>query len=74
MVWELLDDFEWAVGYNYRFGLNYVDFDDNLKRYPRASAQWFKDILLSDVVWKGDQNPLSSSIRWFVDIPKLPYV
>jgi beta-glucosidase len=42
----VLDDFEWAFGYNYRYGLNYVDYNDNLKRYPRASAHWFKDVLI----------------------------
>jgi len=59
-VWGLLDDFEWYSGYTYRFGLHYVDYKDNLKRYPRASAQWFKDILkpgnLSvQSVWEGEQ-------------------
>lgn len=45
LVWSFLDDFEWAGGYNYRYGLNYVDRHDNLKRYPRASAHWFREIL-----------------------------
>ena len=45
IVWGLTDNFEWAGGYNNRYGLNYVDYNDNLKRYPRASAHWFKDIL-----------------------------
>jgi len=45
VAWSLLDSFEWSSGYNSRFGLYYVDYQDNLKRYARASADWFKNIL-----------------------------
>jgi len=45
LVWSLLDTFEWASGYNFRFGLFYVNHRDSLKRYPRASAHWFRNIL-----------------------------
>jgi len=55
MVWSLLDNFEWASGYNYRFGLYYVDYNDNLKRYPRASAHWFKDILKQENLFSQSQ-------------------
>jgi len=47
VVWSLLDDFEWSFGYDYRFGLYYVDYNDNLKRYPRESANWFRNVLKS---------------------------
>ncbi|CAK7350621.1 unnamed protein product [Dovyalis caffra] len=45
IAWSLLDNFEWVVGYTSRFGLNYVDFKDGLKRYPKLSAQWFTEFL-----------------------------
>ncbi|KAM2960933.1 hypothetical protein FF1_030566 [Malus domestica] len=44
-AWTLLDDFEWTAGYTVRFGLNYMDYKDGLKRYPKLSAHWFKNFL-----------------------------
>ncbi|MCC5983666.1 MAG: beta-glucosidase [Rhodobacteraceae bacterium] len=35
-VWSLLDNYEWALGYEKRFGLVHVDFD-SLQRRPKAS-------------------------------------
>ncbi|EFJ12828.1 hypothetical protein SELMODRAFT_271823 [Selaginella moellendorffii] len=44
-AWSLLDNFEWNDGYSVRFGLHFVDFNNNLKRYPKHSALWFKRFL-----------------------------
>ncbi|KAI4340552.1 hypothetical protein MLD38_025377 [Melastoma candidum] len=44
-AWSLLDNFEWLQGYTVRFGLNYVDYKDSLKRYPKLSAHWFRQFL-----------------------------
>ncbi|EEC74750.1 hypothetical protein OsI_10506 [Oryza sativa Indica Group] len=44
-AWSLLDNWEWAAGYSSRFGLYFVDYKDNLKRYPKNSVQWFKALL-----------------------------
>ncbi|KAF0910471.1 hypothetical protein E2562_002930 [Oryza meyeriana var. granulata] len=44
-AWSLLDNFEWANGYTVRFGLNFVDYNDGAKRYPKNSARWFKKFL-----------------------------
>ncbi|AQL08787.1 Beta-glucosidase 11 [Zea mays] len=46
-AWSLLDNWEWTAGYSSRFGLYFVDYKDNLKRYPKSSVQWFKNLLAS---------------------------
>ncbi|KAE8689537.1 Beta-glucosidase 1 [Hibiscus syriacus] len=43
-AWSMFDNFEWLLGYTSRFGLIYVDYND-LKRYPKLSASWFKQML-----------------------------
>eukprot|EP00884_Botryococcus_braunii_P006572 jgi/Botrbrau1/15916/Bobra.40_1s0097.2 len=39
-AWSILDNFEWADGYNYRFGIVYVDYKNNLTRTPKMSSKW----------------------------------
>ena len=43
-VWSLLDNFEWALGYEKRFGIVHVDYR-TLERTPKASAHWFRDVV-----------------------------
>ena len=37
-------NFEWAEGYETRFGVTYVDYENGQKRYPKRSALAMKEI------------------------------
>lgn len=43
-AWSFMDNFEWASGYDKRFGLHYVDFETG-KRTAKDSAKWFNALL-----------------------------
>ncbi len=43
-AWSLMDNFEWAEGYEKRFGIVYVDFDTQ-SRILKDSAKAFKALL-----------------------------
>lgn len=43
-LWSLLDNFEWADGYETRFGLHHVDYK-TLKRTPKLSASFYKKVI-----------------------------
>jgi beta-glucosidase len=47
-AWSFLDNFEWAEGFGPRFGLVYVDYMNQLKRIPKDSFYWFRDL-----IWQG---------------------
>lgn len=42
--WSLMDNFEWAEGYQKRFGMIYVDYE-TLERIPKDSFDWYKKII-----------------------------
>ncbi|MEW2384710.1 GH1 family beta-glucosidase [Micromonospora sp. NPDC047707] len=43
-VWSLLDNFEWAEGYDQRWGLVYVDYPTQ-RRVPKRSAHWYREVI-----------------------------
>ncbi len=52
LVWSLLDNFEWALGYTKRFGIVRVDFETQ-ERTPKASALWYRDVMAANAVTTG---------------------
>ena len=44
MAWTLMDNFEWAEGFNARFGLVYNDFKTQ-QRTIKDSGYWFQEFL-----------------------------
>ena len=47
--WSLLDNYEWAYGYDKRFGITYVDFAPQ-KRTPKLSAAFYKKVIRTNAV------------------------
>ena len=43
-AWTFMDNFEWALGFEKRFGLVHVDFK-TLKRTPKKSYYFFKKLV-----------------------------
>lgn len=45
-AWSFFDSFEWDAGYTVGFGFTFIDVKDNMKRYLKYSAYWYKMFLL----------------------------
>ena len=44
-VWSLMDNFEWAFGYDKRFGIIYIDYENNQQRILKDSAKFLKEVI-----------------------------
>ncbi len=56
LVWSIMDNFEWAEGYDRRFGLVYVDYASQ-RRKLKKSACWYSQVIADNQVH--DDRPLS---------------
>jgi beta-glucosidase len=63
MVWSLLDNFEWASGYEKRFGIVHVDYATQT-RTPKDSALWYADFLRRQ---KALHAPLNAAVASLAD-------
>jgi len=48
--WSLVDNFEWAEGFDPRFGLLKVNYDDGGRRSPRPSAAVYRQIAAENAI------------------------
>jgi beta-glucosidase len=60
-AWSLLDNFEWAHGYDQRFGLVHVDFKTQKRSFKR-SAHWYQKAI-ANRGFDLDELPLNPSYR-----------
>ena len=55
-LWSLFDNFEWALGYEKRFGIIHVDFETQ-QRIPKASAYWYAKVMEQNGVLSANSIP-----------------
>lgn len=48
-LWSFLDNFEWAWGYDRRFGITYIDYETQ-QRIPKASFAWYTNCIRANQV------------------------
>ena len=46
-LWSFMDNFEWAYGYDRRFGITYIDYATQ-QRIPKASFHWYKHCIAAN--------------------------
>jgi beta-glucosidase len=61
MVWSLLDNFEWASGYEKRFGIVHVDYASQ-RRTPKGSALWYADFLRRQKALHAPRVPVETGV------------
>lgn len=48
-AWSVMDNFEWADGYEATFGLHQVNFSDpTLERVPKQSAYFYNQLIIDN--------------------------
>ncbi|HEY1140499.1 MAG TPA: family 1 glycosylhydrolase, partial [Lysobacter sp.] len=44
MLWSLMDNLEWSLGYSKRFGMVHVNYVTQ-ERTPKDSARWYSNVI-----------------------------
>jgi beta-glucosidase len=44
-IWSLMDNFEWAYGYDKRFGIIFIDYENEQTRILKDSAKLLQDVI-----------------------------
>lgn len=66
-VWSWQDMFSWTNGYNKRYGLFFVDFE-NQNRYLKLSGLWFKEVIKNNSL-KVDLNKITKEYNDYLSVP-----
>jgi beta-glucosidase len=61
-AWSLMDNMEWAHGYDVRFGLLHVD-RSTLRRTPKTSARFYRQVALSNGALLDTEVPRSETLE-----------
>ena len=56
MLWSLLDNLEWSLGYSKRFGMIHVNYVTQ-ERTPKDSAVWYSKVIASNGGWLAEPLP-----------------
>ena len=55
LVWSSFDNFEWALGYEKRFGMTYVDYPTQ-KRIIKDSGKWYAAVIRQNALPEEEQH------------------
>lgn len=72
-AWSFVDNFEWADGYDKRFGLHFIDYNNNLKRHPKQSAKWFAQFIAKHKSNSNARIMLENSAEAMVEVESLSH-
>lgn len=50
LVWSTMDLYSWINGYEKRYGLVRIDYDDNCRRIPKDSYYWYRDMIKASAI------------------------
>lgn len=54
-MWSTMDLYSWINGYKKRYGLVYIDYEHDLKRIPKKSYFWYKNLIETYRIREGEK-------------------